>query len=107
MGGYSEAIDKEGQGATNSLPFLYQLRMAFDGLLYPLWLNANVSLCHRCAAVLQESLNKGNVIAVVLVNLRRVPLAEAVSADSLIAQIIADASKDLLHFPCRDWEDQF
>ena len=27
-------------------------------------------------------------------------------ADALIAQIIADASKDFLHFPCRDGEDQ-
>ena len=74
--------------------------------LNPLRLDADVSLGHGGGAVLQKPLDKGNVIAVVLVDLRRVPLAEAVSADALIAQVIADNRKDLLHFPCRDGEDQ-
>lgn len=38
--------------------------MSFNGLFYPLWLNANVTLCCACAAVLQKALHKGNVIAV-------------------------------------------
>ena len=80
--------------------------MPFDGLLYPLWLDANVSLCHSGGAVLQKPLDQGNIIAVVLVDLRRVPLAEAVRADALIAQVIADPRKDLLHFPCCNGEDQ-
>ena len=80
--------------------------MPFNRLLDPLRLNADVSLGHGGGAVLQEPLDKGNVIAVVLVDLRRVPLAEAVRADALIAQIVTDASKNLLHFPCRDGEDQ-
>ena len=80
--------------------------MPLNCLLDPLRLDADVSLRHRCAAVLQEPLNKSNIIAIVLVDLRGVPLAEAVCADPFIAQIIADASKDLLHFPCGDGEDQ-
>ena len=80
--------------------------MTLDCLFYPLRFDADVSLRHRRAAVLQEPLDKGNVIAIVAVDLSRVPFAEAVRADPLIAQIIADASKDFLHFPCRDGEDQ-
>ena len=76
--------------------------MSFNGLFYPLRLNADVSLCYGGAAVLQEALHKGNVIAVVPVNLRCVPFPKAMGADSLIAQVITDAGEDLLHFPCRD-----
>ena len=63
----------------------YQLCMPFDCLLYPLGFNADVSLRHCCGAVLQEPLDQGDIIAVLLVNLRCVPLAEAVGADALIA----------------------
>ena len=59
--------------------------MSFDCLLYPLRLNPYIPLRHGGGAVLQEPLDKGNVIAVLLVNLSRVPLAEAVGADALIA----------------------
>lgn len=86
--------------------YLYQLRMSFNRLLYPLWFDADITLCNGGGAVLQQSLHQRNIIAVVLVDFRRVPLAEAVSADALIAQIITDASKNFLHFPCRDGEDQ-
>lgn len=61
------------------------------------WLNANVALGDACAAVLQKALNKGNVITAVLVNLRCVPLAEAVCADPLKAQVIAHKGKLLLN----------
>ncbi len=86
--------------------FLYQLRMPFNSLFYSLRLNANVSLRDACAAVLQEPLDQRNVIAVVSVNLCCVPFAEAVRADALIAQIIANSRKDLLNFSCGDGEDQ-
>ena len=79
--------------------------MPFNRFLYPLRLDADVPLRHGGGAVLQETLDKGNIIAVVLVDLRRVPLAEAVSADALIAQVVTDAGEDLLHFPGRDGED--
>jgi len=58
--------------------------MPFNRLFYPLRLDADVALCDGGGAVLQKPLNKGNVEAVVLVNLRRIPFAEAVSADALI-----------------------
>lgn len=80
--------------------------MSFNGLFNPLRLNADVSLCHGGAAVLQETLYKRNVIAVVSVNLCCVPLAEAVCADSLKAQIIAHDGKLLLNCPCGDRKDQ-
>ena len=88
------------------LAFSYQLRMSFNRLLDPLRFDADVALRDGCAAVLQQTLDKGNVEAVVLVNLRGVPLAEAVSADALIAEVVTDAGKDLLNFPRRDGENQ-
>ena len=51
-------------------------------------------------------LDKGNIIAAVLVNLRGIPLSEAVGADALIAQIIADKAKLLLYGSLADGEDQ-
>ena len=85
---------------------LYQFRMSFNRLLDSLRLDADVALRDGCAAVLQQTLDKRNVEAVVLVDLRGVPFAEAVSADALIAEVITDAGKDLLHFPRRDGENQ-
>lgn len=88
------------------LAFSYQLRMSFNRLLDPLGFDADVALRDGCAAVLQKALDQGNVKAVVLVDLRGVPFTEAVSADALIAEVITDAGKDLLHFPRRDGENQ-
>ena len=51
--------------------------------------------------MLQKALHKGIIKAVVLVNLRRVPFAEAVGADALIAQVFADDGKLLLDRPFR------
>ena len=79
--------------------------MVLDSLLYPLRLNADIPLCGGGAAVLQQSLHKGNVITVILVNLRCVPLAEAVSAYVGIVKIITDDCKLLLDCPFRDREN--
>ena len=64
--------------------------MILNGLFNSLWLDADVTLRGGCAAVLQESLDKGDVIAICLVDLRCVPLAKTVGADSLETQIVAD-----------------
>lgn len=52
----------------------------------------------RCggAAVLQQSLAEDDVVTVVPVNLGGIPFAEAVHADALITQTIADDTKLLL-----------
>ena len=64
--------------------------MILNCVLNSLWLNADIPLCCGGAAVLQQSLNQDDVLAVVFVNLRGIPLAEAVGADALIAQVVAD-----------------
>ena len=73
--------------------------MPYDRLFYPLWLNADIMLCDGNAAVLQEPLYYGNIIAVVFVNLCRIPLPERMCADALIAEIITDNGKLLLYRP--------
>ena len=64
--------------------------MSFDGFFDSPGFNANVSLRDRSGTVLQESLDKGNVIPAVLVDLGSIPLPEAVSAYSIVAQIVTD-----------------
>ena len=88
------------------LSFSHQLSMSLNCLLYPLRLNADVPLSHRRRTVLQESLNKGNIVAVVFVDFRCIPLAEAVSADALIAKVVADNGKLLLYGALCDGENQ-
>ena len=46
--------------------FLYQFRVPLNRLLYPLRFDPNISLRDGCGTVLQEPLDKGNVIAVIL-----------------------------------------
>ena len=70
--------------------------MSFNRLFDPLRLDADIPLRDGGGTVLQQPLDKGNVEAVVPVNLRRVPFAEAVGADALKAQVIADNGKLLL-----------
>ena len=60
--------------------------MTLYRLLYPLRLNADVSLRHGDGTVLQEPPDKGNVIAVLDIYICGVKLAEAMCADALIAQ---------------------
>ena len=71
--------------------------MSFYRFFYPLWLNANIALSDACRAVLQETLDKGNVIAIVSIDLSRIPLPEAVCANAFKAKIIADKSKLFLY----------
>ena len=56
--------------------------------------------------MLQEPLHKRDIVTVALVDFRRIPFPEAVSADALIAKIIADKRKLLLNCPLRDREDK-
>ena len=55
--------------------------------------------------MLQQPLYQGNVISAVLVNLGGIPLPEAVSADALEPQIVADDVKLLLDGSLRDRKD--
>ena len=55
--------------------------MSLNGRFNPLRLNANVTLGDGGGAVLQKPLDKGNVVAVGLVDFRSIPLAETVSTD--------------------------
>ena len=71
--------------------------MILNRLFNSLWLDADVTLCGGSTAVLQEPLDKGNVIAVRLVDLRCVPLAKTVGADSLETQIVTDDCQLLLN----------
>ena len=59
--------------------------MILDCLLDPLRLNANIPLGDGGAAVLQKPLDKGYVVTAAFVDLRGVPLAEAMGADAIIA----------------------
>ena len=76
--------------------------MPFNRFFDPLRLNADVSLGRSGGAVLQEPLDKGNIKPIRLVNLGGVPLAEAVGADALKAQVITDDGKLLLDGSLRD-----
>ena len=63
--------------------------MVFDGGFDALGLDADVALGDGGGAVLEQLLDKDDITAVGLVDLRGVPLPEAVGADVLIAQIVA------------------
>ena len=63
--------------------------MAFYGELNALRFDADVALRCRCATMLEQPLHKSNVVPVIFINLGREPFSEAVSANTLIAQIIA------------------
>ncbi len=56
--------------------------------------------------MLQEPLHKRNIVTIALIDFRRIPFPEAVSADALIAEIVADKRKLLLNGPLRDREDK-
>ena len=75
-------------------------------LFNPLWLDADIALGGGGGAVLQQALDKGDIITIILVNLRGIPLTEAVGADTLIAQIVAYNPKLFLYCPFCDWENQ-
>jgi len=70
--------------------------MVLNRLFDLLRFDANVPLCSACAAMLKEPLYKCYIVAVGIVNLRCVPLTEAVGADPLETQVIADNMQLLL-----------
>ena len=70
--------------------------MLLYGFFDALGFNANVALSCSSTAVLKEPLNQDNVVTVGFVDLSGIPLSEAVSADILIAQIVADDVQLLL-----------
>ena len=92
--------------ATSRLIFLQKISMVLNSLFDPMWLNADVALGNRSGAVLQKPLDKGDVVPVGLVNLCGVPLAEAVGADALKSQIVADNGELLLNCAFSDGENQ-
>ena len=57
--------------------------------------------------MLQQSLDKGNVEPVIVVDFRCVPLSETVGADAIVAQIVAHDFQLLLDCPFRNGENQF
>ena len=92
------------KGTACAVPFSNQFRVPLNRSLNPLRFDADVSLCDSGGAVLQEALDKGDVIAVCLVDLGGVPLAEAVGADALKSQIVTDDGELLLDRPFGDRE---
>ena len=64
-------------------PFLYiNIQMPFNCFLnFPL-LNTNIPLRNSCTTMLQKMLYKGNIIAVILINLRGIVFTEAVGTDT-------------------------
>ena len=67
-----------------------------------LLLDPDVSLSDCRAAVLQELLDQGDVIAVCLVDLGCEEFPEAVGADALVPEEIADKFQMLLNLPLRE-----
>ena len=59
--------------------------MPLNGFFNLLLLDADISLCHGGGRMLEELLNKGNIIAAVLVNFCGIEFAETVGGDALIA----------------------
>ena len=82
--------------------------MTLDSLFKLLPLNADVPLCDCGGTVLQELLDENDIVAVVVVNLCRIELSEAVRADiSAVPQVGANTLQTLLHgslgngeYPC-------
>ena len=85
---------------------LYQLCVSLYRPLYPMWLYPNIPLRHSGGAVLQEPLDKGNVIAILDIYISGVKLSEAVGADTLIAQVITDKGKLFLYGSCDQGKHQ-
>ena len=80
--------------------------MSLNGGFDSLGFDADVSLSNGGGTVLQEPLDKGDVIPAGFVNLCGVPLAETVGADALKAQIVADDFQLLLDCSLAEGEHQ-
>lgn len=79
--------------------------MVLDSLFYLPLLDSYVPLCDCGTAMLQEMLDKGNVIAAVPVNFGGIELSERVRSYVLDAKIIADDMQLLLDCPFRERKD--
>ena len=84
----------------------YQICMILYCLFDLLRFNANVSLCGTCTAMLKKPLHKCYIVAIGIVDLRCVPFAEAVGADTLNAQVVTYNMKLLLDCPFCNGENQ-
>lgn len=81
--------------------------MIFDGLFHLSLLDTNVSLSDGGAAVLQEMLDKGNVITVVPVNLRGIELPEGMGSYVPDIQVVTHQLELLLDSTFREGENRF
>lgn len=87
------------------LQLYLQHQMTLDSFFKLLLLNADVPLRDCGGTVLQELLDKDNIVAVVVVNLCCVELAEAVRADILaVPQVGANALQPFLYSSLSDEE---
>ena len=93
------------QGALRSL-FLYQIRMILYRQFDFLWFYTDIPLRSACVAMLKEPLHKCYIIAIGIVDLRCVPLAEAVGTATLVPQVIAHDPQLFLYCPFCDGKDQ-
>ena len=80
-------------------------QVVLNGLLYLSLLDSDVSLCNCGTAMLQEMLDKGDVIPAVPVNLGGIELPERMRPYILDAKVIADDAQLLLHCSFRNRED--
>ena len=80
--------------------------MVLDGCFDPLRFDADVTLSNGGGTVLQEPLDKGDVIPAGFVNLCGVPLAETVGADALKPQVVTNDGKLFLNCAFCDGEDE-
>jgi len=81
-----------------------EVEVVFYGSFEFLLLDPDVALGDGGAAMLQELLDQGHVIAVGLVDLGCEKFPEAVGADALEAEEIADKFQMLLNLPLGEWE---
>ena len=82
----------------------FPIKLALRG---PLLLSiSSIPLCNRCAAVVSEPLDKGNVIAVLLVYLCGVPFPKAMGADALISKVVTNKGKLFLYGSCGQGKHQ-
>lgn len=87
------------------LQLYLQHQMTLDSLFKLLLLDADVPLCDCGGTMLQKLLDENDIVAVVIINLRRIELAEAVRADILaVPQVGAYALQPLLHSSLGDWK---
>lgn len=80
--------------------------MSFNSPFNFLLLDTDVPLCNGGGAVLQELLDKGDIVVAVLIDFRSVEFAEAVRADTLKTQIVTDHLQLLLDGPCGNGENK-